>query len=64
MGNKISVFLVITFGLISFSGLTQAFVPEDNFEQALIDLGLDFGLLDDFVPASSISTLSPLSKSN
>ena len=35
--------------LIPFVGLCQqTFIPDDNFEQALIDLGLD-DILDDYV---------------
>ncbi len=36
----------------SSCGLT--FVPDDNFEQALIDLGYDSGSLDDYVPTNNI----------
>lgn len=40
------------------------FVPDDNFEQALIDLGYDFGPLDDYVPTANISGLTFLDISN
>ncbi len=33
----------------------DTYVPDDNFEQALIDLGYDSGTLDDYVPTNSIS---------
>ncbi|MFK5878640.1 MAG: hypothetical protein QM478_03985, partial [Flavobacteriaceae bacterium] len=32
----------------------ETYVPDDNFEQALIDLGYDVGTLDNFVPTSNI----------
>ena len=42
------------------STVAQTFVPDDNFEQALIDLGYDSGPLDDFVPTANINTLTSL----
>ncbi|WP_299114852.1 T9SS type A sorting domain-containing protein [uncultured Winogradskyella sp.] len=38
----------------------ETFVPDDNFEQALIDLGLDSGPLNDYVPTANIETLLTL----
>ncbi|RNC86805.1 MAG: T9SS C-terminal target domain-containing protein [Winogradskyella sp.] len=38
----------------------ETFVPDDNFEQALINLGLDSGPLNDFVLTSSIELLTSL----
>ena len=38
----------------------ETFVPDDNFEQALIDQGLDVGPLDNYVFTASIDTLSIL----
>jgi Leucine-rich repeat (LRR) protein len=35
----------------------QTFVPDDNFEQALIDLGYDSSPLDDYVPTEAIADL-------
>ena len=37
----------------------QTYVPDDNFEQALIDLGYDH-ILDDYVLTSNISTLTSI----
>lgn len=34
------------------------YVPDDNFEQALIDLGYDSGVLDDYVPTANINTIT------
>ncbi len=45
-------------GLNSFSQTT--FIPDDNFEQALIDLGLDSGPLDNLVPSANINTVTNL----
>jgi Leucine-rich repeat (LRR) protein len=42
----------------------ETFVPDDNFEQALIALGLDTGVLDDFVPTANIESLLSLDLSN
>ncbi|MBU2926980.1 T9SS type A sorting domain-containing protein [Winogradskyella psychrotolerans] len=38
----------------------QTYVPDDNFEQALIDLGYDVGPLDDYVPTANINTVTSL----
>ncbi len=35
----------------------NTYVPDDNFEQALIDLGYDSGALDDYVPTANINTI-------
>ncbi|TFH39641.1 MAG: T9SS type A sorting domain-containing protein [Bacteroidia bacterium] len=43
----------------SFFGV-KTYVPDDHFEQALINLGLDFGVLDDSVSASVISRITTL----
>ena len=49
------LFTLICTSLNLFSQNT--FVPNDNFEQALIDLGLDAEPLNDSVPTSAIDTL-------
>jgi gliding motility-associated-like protein len=47
--------------LISFISTSQnTFVPDDNFEQALIDLGYDSLPLNNFVPTANISGLTTL----
>ena len=38
----------------------NTYVPDDNFEQALIDLGYDSGNLDDIVPVANINTVTKL----
>ncbi|NOQ75070.1 MAG: T9SS type A sorting domain-containing protein [Crocinitomix sp.] len=50
------------FSLFGFSQST--FVPDDNFEQVLIDLGLDTEPLDDYVPTAAIDTITALYISN
>mgnify|MGYP003651471404 FL=1 len=51
----------LSFLLISYVGVSQnTFVPDDNFEQALINLGYDVGPLDDFVPTANISGVTNL----
>lgn len=45
--------------LFFFVGVAQnTYVPDDNFEQALIDLGYDSGPLDDYVPTGNINTVT------
>ncbi|MDY0197694.1 MAG: T9SS type A sorting domain-containing protein [Tenuifilaceae bacterium] len=39
---------------------TLTYIPDDNFEQALIDLGYDSGDLDNYVPTSQISGITSL----
>ncbi|WP_298340843.1 T9SS type B sorting domain-containing protein [uncultured Algibacter sp.] len=55
-------FLLISFCCIiiinSFSQNT--FIPDDNFEQALIDLGFDTPPLDDNVPTANINSITNL----
>lgn len=38
----------------------QTEIPDSNFEQALIDLGYDSGVIDGFVPTSNISNIISL----
>ena len=53
-------FLVLYFTLAVQIGLAQnTYVPDNNFEQALIDLGYD-DVLDDSVPTANISVSRPL----
>ena len=42
----------------------KTFVPDDNFEQALIDLGYDSGPLNDLVPTANINTVTTLNVGN
>ena len=44
--------------------LAMTYVPDDNFEQALIDLGYDSGVLDNFVPTINLSGVTSLDVSN
>lgn len=39
----------------------ETYVPDDNFEQALIDIGLDSAPLDNYVPTANISVIANLS---
>lgn len=53
--------IVFFLTLISFFNHSQnTFVPDDNFEQVLIDLGFDVPPLDDFVPTANINTITNL----
>lgn len=42
----------------------ETYVPDDNFEQALIDLNLDAGSLDDYVLTNNIKYVDSLNVSN
>lgn len=42
----------------------QVFVPDNNFEKALIDFGYDFGFLDDYVLENTIKTVKILNVSS
>ena len=53
-------FLLLYFALAVQTGLAQnTYVPDNNFEQALIDLVYD-DVLDDSVPTANISVSRPL----
>lgn len=53
--------LITTTVFLTIKGFSQnTFVPDDNFEQVLIDLGYDTGPLDNFVPTANINTIIDL----
>ena len=55
---------IIIFLFASMSIFAQnTYVPDDNFEQALIDLGYD-AVLDDYIPTANISGITTLDISN
>jgi gliding motility-associated-like protein len=57
--------LLATILFLTFKGVSQnTFVPDDNFEQALIDLGFDTPPLDDVVPTANIINITSLTISN
>ncbi|TYA78726.1 T9SS type A sorting domain-containing protein [Seonamhaeicola marinus] len=56
--KKITLALTLVF--INLCNAQNTYVPDDNFEQALIDLGYDSGALDDYVPTANINTLTTL----
>ncbi len=58
------IFLIILTILFSGAQSQNTYVPDDNFEQALIDLGYDSGVLNDSVPTSNINSLTVLSVPN
>ncbi|MBC8267031.1 MAG: leucine-rich repeat domain-containing protein [Flavobacteriales bacterium] len=51
------IFILLFLPLFSFGQFT--FVPDDNFEQALINLGIDF-VLDDYVETIGLDTITYL----
>ena len=57
--------LLFLTGLVYLCAITTTYaqttyVPDDAFEQALIDFGYDSGPLDDYVPTANINTLTYL----
>ncbi len=55
------VLFISLFAIIAIETSAQnTYVPDDNFEQALIDLGYDAGVLDDYVPTGNISGVTLL----
>ena len=48
----------VDFAVDCFYG--QTFVPDDNFEQFLINSGFDSGTLDDYVPTQNINSITNL----
>ena len=50
------LYILLFVGIYSFSQNT--YVPDNNFEQTLIDLGYDSGTLDDYVLTSNINAIS------
>ncbi len=58
------IITLLFFVLIVQLNAQNTFVPDDNFEQALIDLGYDSGPLDDYVPTTNINTLTSLDVSS
>jgi hypothetical protein len=57
--KKLSFLLLLILGLSAFSYAQRTYVPDNNFEQALIDKGLD-DVLDDSVLTASIDTVTSL----
>ncbi|MDO6596398.1 hypothetical protein Q4512_05695 [Oceanihabitans sp. 2_MG-2023] len=58
--KKTTLLSIITFLLSVIAFGQNTYVPDDNFEQALIDLGYDSGPLNDYVPTANINTVTIL----
>jgi hypothetical protein len=54
------LFLLITLSFTVLSFAQNTYVPDDNFEQALIDLGYDTPPLNNYVPTANINTRTAL----
>lgn len=64
MIKKTHLFLLV-FLVLNFSAKSQkTYIPDDNFEQSLINLGYDSGPLDDSVLTNNINALTSLYISN
>ena len=61
MKKTITLLLLVLFVQLNAQ---NTYVPDDNFEQALIDLGYDSGPLDDYVPTANINTVTNLNVYN
>ena len=59
--KNIFILIFVLFVKSSFSQFT--YVPDDNFEQALINLGVD-SVIDDYVYTASIDTVTVLYVNN
>lgn len=65
MKSKLLIFVACFICAFSLNAqIADTYVPDDNFEQALIDLGYDSGPLNDYVPTANISTLTSLNVSD
>ncbi|MFS4483462.1 T9SS type B sorting domain-containing protein [Hyunsoonleella sp. 2307UL5-6] len=60
MPNKFYLLLFVISILNLHSYAQNTAIPDNNFEQALIDLGLDTGPLDNLVPTANINTITNL----
>ena len=57
--KQLNIFIILFFGINYGLIAQQTFVPDDNFEQALIDLGHD-NVLDDYVLTTNINALTSI----
>ncbi|WCO01397.1 T9SS type A sorting domain-containing protein [Psychroserpens ponticola] len=58
-------YFILLFAFLSLNANAQnTYVPDDNFEQALIDLGYDSGALDNYVLTANINSISYLAVQN
>ncbi len=62
MKKNLTFLALLCFTLMGYAQNT--FVPDDNFEQALINLGYDSGALDNQVPTANINTITSLNVSS
>jgi len=60
--NKKILFIVLLVSLGTYAQNT--FVPDDIFEQALIDMGYDNPPLDNYVPTANIENITVLTLSS
>ncbi len=57
---KKGLLLVMLLSSFQTFAQTKVHIPDENFEQALIDLGLDSGIVDGYVARSNINTITSL----
>lgn len=51
---------VTVFFISTLNYAQNTYIPDDNFEQALINLGYDVGPLNDYIPTANINTITDL----
>jgi len=56
-------FLLLLFLSLHTIAQSKTHIPDENFEQALIDLGHDTGSIDHYVPTDNINTITSLNVS-
>ena len=59
-----NVLLIFTIATSSCVYAQNTYIPDNNFEQELINLGYDTGVIDNFVPTANINTITSLNISN
>ena len=62
--NVLISFILVLFSLQLMQSQVKTYVPDDEFEQALIDQGFDEGALDDYVFTDSIISITNLNVFN
>jgi Leucine-rich repeat (LRR) protein len=62
--KKSFLFLLISLAFTVLSLAQNTYVPDDNFEQALIDLGYDTPPLNNYVPTANIEFITSLNVSS
>lgn len=57
MKNRCFIFVILFISVINFSYSQSTYIPDDVFEQTLIDLGHDSGSLNNYVETASLDKI-------